>query len=406
MNAIYYPDYTTSSNLVNSIYESDEHTLSQLDALYLGHDVIHSSMCKALTLGGTNEEDSLEKLETELDNLLSRVMAEEAETVTITQRISDKDLTQKSTDLRQRYAQSAKRAQDWETLIYSDIHSYDFQALDIKIKPVIDFLTLQFPVNKAMSRSCIKKYLTEKTGNRYYIHNDENAIQQYGNLFSIQVHDVRSKKDLNAVIKALAHFGVTSDQVRILRIETSIDFYNAKSKALLIAVYKSLSYVEDSNNKRVYKNKREFVKAPSCPIALLDKLEDGYCIGINHRNSATYYRAYYKTTDRSATLATSEHRLRIEVNCSVEALKVDDGLSNLPTIIQRVFNLLKFTKLSLNASKHEKQRYNESVDIFGKRVREQYSATRHKRNLNKTIIKHAQLNTLISKKVSDLKRNF
>ena len=40
MNAIYTPNYTASSHYVNSIYESEAETLSKLDSLYAGRDLI------------------------------------------------------------------------------------------------------------------------------------------------------------------------------------------------------------------------------------------------------------------------------------------------------------------------------------------------------------------------------
>lgn len=402
MNAIYTPDYTTSSNYVNSTYESEAETLYKLDCLYAGHDWVASSMSKALIRGGNGEELLMAQLDEELDQLLLESLADEDNTITISPKILFKDLL----NLRQRYADNAKRADDWETEIYSDIHSYDFEAMGIEIKPVIDFLTLQFEVNRPTTRSHIKKYLTEKTGTRYYIESDERDIKQSGDVFTIRVHDIRSKRDLKAIINCLKHYGVNYNGVKIARIEASLDFYNAKHKALLIALYKSLAYVEGSNNERVYKYEKVFTPIPKSPRTVMNKLDKGYCIGVNHRDALTYYRSYNKTTDRGMSLSASEHRPRTEVNCAVSEFRVNDRLINLPEIIQCAFNRLKFTRLSKSATADDKKLYRKSVDTFGKQTKEHYSKSRNKRAFDQTIIKNSELNKVISKKVSNLKRNF
>lgn len=406
MNAIYNPNYTASSSHVNSIHESEAATLSKLDSLYYGQDLVKSSMGNAVSVGGNAQELLTARLDDELDQLLLESLADEGNIITVSPKISDEDLEQQLLNMRQRYTDNAKRADDWETEIYSDIHSYDFKAMGIEIKPVIDFITLQFEVNKPTTRHCIKKHLTEKTGTRYYIQNDESGIEQSGNVFTIQVHDVRSKKDLNIVIQCLEHYGVTYNEIKVTRIEASLDFYNAKSKAILTALYKSLAYIEGSTNQRVYKNKYEFQSIPVSPIHFLEKLECGYCIGVNPKGSPTSYRSYYKTTDRGLNLSEEEHRPRTEVSPAVSEFGVDDSLSNLPEIIQCAFNHLKFTRLSKSATADDKKLYWESVDMFGKQTKEHYSKSRHKRSFNQTITKNGELNKAISKKVSDLKRNF
>ncbi|TSH78438.1 hypothetical protein E2K73_00535 [Acinetobacter sp. RF15A] len=407
MNAIYNPDYTVSSRRVNLIYESEAATLSRLESLYSGQDLVQASMGKALSVGGNAQEVLTARLDDELDQLLLESSADESNIITVSSKISDEDLERQLQSMRQRYANNAKLADDWETKIYSDIHSYDFKAMGIEIKPVIDFITLQFEVNKPTTRHSIKKQLTEKTGTRYYIQNDEGGIEQSSNVFTIkQVHDVRSRKDLKAIIQCLERYGVAYGEIKVTRIEVSLDFYNVKSKALLIALHKSLAYFENSINERIYKTEKVFTPMPKTSISLLEKLEKGYCIGVNPDGSPAYHTSYHKTTDRGLNLHESEHRSRTEVNCAVSEFGVDDSLSNLPEIIQCAFNRLKFTRFSKNATADDKKLYQESVDTFGKQTKKHYSISRHKRNFNQMITKNGELNKVISRKVSDLKRNF
>ncbi|MDN5651842.1 MAG: hypothetical protein L0G51_04325 [Lactococcus lactis] len=403
MNAIYTADYMASLTYVNSNYESDAETLNKLNSLYCGRDELAS---KVLSLGGNAAELLTARLDAELDQLLLESSADESKVITVPPTVSNEDLEQILQVMHQRYADNAKLAQAWEAEIYSNIHSYDFEAMGIEIKPVIDFIVLQFEANKPTTYQQIKKHLTEKTGVGYYVEPDHNGLEQQSNTFTIRVHNVKSKKGLNAVIKPLEHYGVKQTDIKVARIEASLDFYNAKSKGLLTALYKSLAYVKDSTNQRVYKKQGEFQTIPTSPIHLLEKLEDGYCIGVNPKDSPVYYRSYYKTTDRRLNLNKSEYRVRTEVNCAVSELGVDNGLGNLPEIIQCAFNHLKFTKQSNKATEQDKKLYMESVGTFGKRNDAHYSNSRHKRTLDELLIKHAELNSLLSKCVSNLKRNF
>lgn len=407
MNAIYTPDYTASPHHVNSTYESEAATLRRLDSLYLGQDSGRSLMGVSLSVGGNAQERLMATLEDKLDQLLLESLVDEGNTITVSSTSSNEDLEQKLQDMRQRYTDNAKRANEWEAEIYSDIHSYDLKAMGIEVKPVIDFITLQFEVNKPTTRHSIKKHLTEKTGTRYYIQDDEGGIEQSGTMFTIkQVHDVRSRKDLKAIIQCLNGYGVVYREIKVTRIEVSLDFYNAKSKALLTALHKSLAYFENSINERIYKTEKAFTPIPKTSLDLLKKLEIGYCIGVNPDGSLAYHTSYHKVTDRGVDLPESEHRFRTEVNCAVSEFGVNNSLSNLPEIIQCAFDRLKFTRLCKSAAREDKELYRKSVAMFGKRVKEHYSESRHKRNFNQEIVKNGELNKAISRKVSDLKRNF
>lgn len=407
MNAIYPPDYTASLKYVNLAYESETETLHKLDSLYAGRDLVTSSMSKALSCGGNGQELLMAQLDNELDKLLLESLADERDIITVSPRISNKNLEQYLLEMRHRYAENAKHADDFGAEIYSDIHSYELQPMQIKVETVIDFLDLKFEVTKPSTRSLIKKYLSEKTGTRYYIADNERDIMQDGRVFTIRVHDIKTKKDLHKIITCLAHYGVRFENIKVQRIEVAIDFYGAKSKALLIALFKSLSYVEHSRNERIYKKDiGRFISIPDQPVRLLGKLENGYCIGVNQKDSLIYYRLYNKMTDKQRSLPEHEHRLRAEVNCAVSALVTDDSLSNLSEIIRCAFCQMKFTKLNRNASAEDKKLYRNSIAMFGLRQEQYYSKSRHKRELEESVTKNGELNKIISKKVSNLKRNF
>lgn len=394
-------------------YDAEDHGMSQ--RLYSRSLV--QSVREQVTLGFFNtfypeeiEARTVQEPSPILSNLDLEILEDllaKSSFIKVSPKISEEDLDLQLANISKRYEDNAKRAEELETTIYSDIHSYEFRTMGIKVIAVIDVLTLQFEVNKPVTRSDIKKYLTEKTGTRYYIQEDERNIEQSGNIFKIPVHDIRSKKDLRAIIKCLEHYGVNSNSIKVARIESSLDFYNAKSKALLLALYKSLAYDEGSSNERIYRHKGEVYPIPKFPNTAFSKIEKGYCIGVNYKGSPIYYRLYFKTRDRGQTLPEIEHRYRVEVNCDVSALKVSDNLTNLSEIVKASFKQLLFTQLGEKVTKKEQEIYRNTVQAFGKKQIPHYSKSRNKRLFsNDGVKKNADLNTLISKKVSNLVRNF
>jgi uncharacterized protein (UPF0371 family) len=50
--------------------------------------------------------------------------------------------------LTQIYAKNAQSADDFETIIYSNINNYDFKGMNIMVKAQVDFLDLYFEIEK------------------------------------------------------------------------------------------------------------------------------------------------------------------------------------------------------------------------------------------------------------------
>ncbi|MCX0340155.1 hypothetical protein [Acinetobacter radioresistens] len=136
--------------------------------------------------------NEIKAIEREIQNLKKKVkitrMAQQVLTVHATTSREELDLTLEA--IRLRYTENAKQADDLETKIYSNINSYDFKAMNIKIRARVDFLDLYFEITKASSRHDIKKFLTEKTGIKHY-------IKERLNGYVIRLHDMNSLKLLN-----------------------------------------------------------------------------------------------------------------------------------------------------------------------------------------------------------------
>lgn len=329
--------------------------------------------------------------EDELQNLLLELEIEESLDA------SDKPsiYEQSYLDLCERYAENAKKADQLETVIFSDIHNYDFKAMNIQIKAQVDFIDLYFEISKTTTRHDIKKFLTEKTGINHY-------ISEYETGFIIRLHDMNSLSVLRRRISYLRHFECKIDSFKIMQMELAIDFYNFKHRALTTALFKSIRLPSTVENLRVYKSQLGvFTPIPDTPYSMLRKLDNGYNIGINHRDADEYWHLYVKTTDHNKQpLPKNEWRIRAEKNIKRNVLnQMDNRLPNIKRVLLDGFKGLSFTQLTANASKHLTDEYKNTVRAFGTEIPTYYNKNRHKNNLPESMKKHGELNQLVSSAV-------
>lgn len=305
-------------------------------------------------------------------------------------------------DICARYEDNAKQADELKTVIFSDIHSYDFKAMNIQLKAQVDFIDLYFEIGKTRTRHDIKKFLTEKTGITHYI-----AEYQAG--FIIRLHDMNSFNVLRRRISYLKHFECNFDSFKIMEIELAIDFYNFKHRALTTALFKSIRLPSTVENLRVYKSQLGiFTPIPSTPHSMFRKLENGYNIGINHRNADEYWHLYVKTTDcNKRPLPKNKWRIRAEKNIKRNILnQMNNRLSNIKRVLLDGFKGLSFTQLTANSSKQLTNEYKNTVRAFGTEIPTHYDKNRHKKNLSESMKTHGELNQLVSSAVHNLVRNF
>lgn len=326
-----------------------------------------------------------------------------------------------------------------EAEITSDINTYEFaQKIEfknlkllkkdlnirhtpIKIKAVIDWLDLTFEVNpsicsftqKPNARSYIKSFLTAKTGTKHYVKLDESDINQAGLSFTIRLHNLSSKAELDKIVHLLAtQYGADPLRMKVANIELSLDFYNAPNRGLLSALHKSLKYISTADNFRIYKymqgdSRNKLTPVPKSPLALLKQFNRDWCMGINPKGAPVCYRLYPKTTDTNKQpLPSHEHRLRVEVTLNHSALTgTDNRLSNLTQIIKSGFKYLTFTELNKATSSEEKTDYRENIQPFGIEQKNT-SKNRNKRTLLSPIKTNAKLNKIVGKAISNLCRKF
>lgn len=334
---------------------------------------------------------------------------------------------------------NANVAETIEAEIYSNISSYSFEKhmvfknpelrekgysinfKPIQIKAVIDWLDLSFEVNptdcsfahRPNSRSYIKSFLTMKTGQKHYVKHDESDINQDGLIFTVRLHDIKSKADLLMIADLLEkQYGAEILRMKIRNIELSLDFYNANNRGLLSALHKSLRYQATADNFRIYKYVREDIRnkfnpIPHSPLMLLKRFNHDWCLGVNPKGSPLCYRLYVKTTDSNRQpLPTEDHRLRVEVTLDQAILKnTDCSIKNLQNIIKQGFKFLTFTELDKAAPNTFKESYDEIIKPYGKEQKAR-NVNRNKRSLQDGIKTHAELNSIVSKAIFNLCRKF
>ena len=348
--------------------------------------------------------NEIKAIDREIQNLKKKAkitrMAQQVLTVHATTSREELDLTLEA--IRLRYSENAKQADDLETKIYSNINSYDFKAMNIKIRARVDFLDLYFEIAKLSTRHDIKKFLTEKTGIRHYIKESLNG-------YVIRLHDMNSLKLLNERLRCLDHFGLLHQSMKIVELEVALDFYGYKHLGLTMALLKSLRLPSTANNFRVFKAKTGvFIPIPINPIVLHRKLKDGFNIGINHRLADEYWHIYQKQTDQNGTpLKESEWRIRAEKNIKESVLKrLNNSFSNIRQLLLESFKGLRFTHLKAEASSHQMDAYMNKIDVYGMEKEPYLDSHRNLRKLIPDIEMNAELNRLVVNAVCNLAKNF
>lgn len=348
--------------------------------------------------------NEIKAIEKEIQNLKKKAkirrMAQQVLTVHATTSREELDLTLEA--IRLRYTENAKQADDLETKIYSNINSYDFKAMNIKIRARVDFLDLYFEITKASSRHDIKKFLTEKTGIKHY-------IKERLNGYVIRLHDMNSLKLLNERLRCLDHFGLLHQSMKIVELEVALDFYGYKHLGLATALLKSLRLPSTANNFRVFKTQTGvFLPIPVNPIVLNRKLKDGFNIGINHRLADEYWHIYQKQTDQNGTpLKKSEWRIRAEKNIKAPVLtRLNNSFSNIRQLLLESFKGLRFTHLKAEASSHQVDVYMNKIDVYGMEKEPYLDSHRNLRKLIPDIEMNAELNRLVMNAVCNLVKNF
>lgn len=371
------------------------------------------------------ERENYEKLCAELDAIFAEPASEDTHrTITVKVDTPTRDVHALLDAYQERVAENAKQAEIMETDIYSDINTYGFAKgmvlTSVKIEAVIDWLDLRFTVDPAVcsfhkapeARSHIKAFLTRETGTRHYIKPDDSDVTQDGESFTIRLHDIRNAKDLRRITDLLkVKYGAQYDAMTIEAIELSLDLYNARNTALLVALHKSMLYSEDASKFRIYKTKGTQRSIPTSPSELVELLNEGYNIGMgDHRTDGFCIRAYFKRTDKGGlVLPSTEHRLRFEVTLTKSVFKhdgVDCHLKNLSQIITHGFKKVRFTKLSKHATTEERFAYRHEVQPFGKEQPIAISRSRHQRTLPDGIEVHSQLNEARKTAVRSLSKKF
>lgn len=300
------------------------------------------------------------------------------------------------------YASNAKSADQVETKIFSNIHSYDFKAMNIKLKACVDFVDIYFQVEKQCSRHDIKKYLTEKTKIRHY-------LKECGKGYIIRLHDMNSNHLINQRIAHLNHFGLIKESLKITEVEVALDFYDYKHLALITALLKSLKLPSYTNNLRIFKSQLGvFTPIPSDPITLHNKIKNGFNIGINHKLADEYWHLYRKQTDHNGLpLPDAEWRIRAEKNIKLNVLsKMDNRLSNIKRILLDCFKGIRFTQLKKNTAVKAKRLYADTVSTFGIETKSYIDTNRNYRTLPENIEMNTDLNKLALNAICNLAKNF
>lgn len=289
-----------------------------------------------------------------------------------------------------------------------------FKLNQPSVTAVIDWLALEFRVNRSAFvfkhpdkpfqdiRKLMKDHAIDP--NLYVVNSRTDR-----SMFTIHLHDIARVDQLHRVVELLqAHYGASPHEMRITTLELSLDFWNIRTKGMLLALSKSVRALESVQDEdfRVYLSPTRYSTMPKDPLKAMSYISQGYTIGIGHMRDDVYIRAYYKQTDRNAELPKHKRRLRIEVNLKGKTLEaMGNHTGNLKALIQQGFKYLSFTRLNAGVTDKEQARYVDQVELFG-RSTSVISRSRNRRNLPDYIKPNRELNDAIRKSVYNLSRYF
>lgn len=338
-----------------------------------------------------NYYEEMKAIESEILRLKTRTVCKPVEKRNLSFNIhtSNDDLDLIIESMKLIYANNAKNADQLETKILSNIHSYDFKAMNIKIKACLDFVDIYFQVEKSCTRHDIKKYLTEKTKIRHF-------VKESGNGYIIRLHDMNSISSINRRLMHLSHFGLEKNSLAITEMEVAIDFYDYKHLALITALFKSLKLPNNIENLRIFRAQTGvFTPISFDPIVLHSKIEAGYNIGINHKLADEYWHLYRKQTDQNGQpLPKAEWRIRVEKNVKVNVLsKMDNRLVNIKRVLLDCFKGIRYTQLKQGTIQKTKQLYDDKAEAYGAENEVYFDVNRNLRKLPS----HIELNTDLNK---------
>lgn len=281
-----------------------------------------------------------------------------------------------------------------------------------KVTAVIDWLKLKMTVSPTYAFSHPSKKFQDirKFLKLHGINNNARVDQSLADerIFTFDIHDVASGEQFKRVIALLeSEYGATD--MKIVMLELSLDFWHVGAGPLLLALAKSVraDTTVSSKDFRLYRGKGQFRVMPKSPHTAMRYINEGYTIGVGHRDkSKVYKRAYLKTRDQNQDLPQDQHRPRIETNLRGQVLAdLGNDADNLKHLVNEGFRHLRFTKLNDNATAKEVADYHNSAELFG-RESCVISKSRHKRKLHNFIKPHSDLNRVIDKAVWNFSRNF
>lgn len=308
----------------------------------------------------------------------------------------------------------------------TSIDSYSFKKLEFnnsklnefftirkpKVTAVIDWLKLQMTVSPTYSFSHPSKKFQDvrKFLKLHGINNNARVDQSLTDerIFTFDMHDVASGEHFKRVIALLeSEYGATN--MKIVVLELSLDFWHVGAGPLLLALAKSVraDTTVSSKDFRIYRGKGQFRVMPKSPHTAMRYINEGYTIGVGHRdNDDVYIRLYFKTKDQNKNLPTEQHCMRVEVNLSGQLLAdLGNDADNLKHLVNGGFGYLRFTKLNDGVTAAEARHYRERIELFGQE-KQIISRSRNKRDLPDFIRTHAELNKTASKAVCNFSRNF
>lgn len=225
------------------------------------------------------------------------------------------------------------------------------------LKAVVDWIEIEIHTEKPTKFQTIQNILREvqnlPASANPHVESLNKMPGGVATVFRFRIQDPERLGEVKRILKSLSYVGGNLPTFRVNEIEVSLDAYNSNPE--YAARFYRFATNLISKNHRLYREFK-FDKVQAIPRdfnSLIEKLSEGWNIGIGDRDTDDVYQhIYWKTTDNNGqTILVSEYRARIEVTLRGAALPcqtLDDWESFNFGALSRFFNFRKL-KDDLNA---------------------------------------------------------
>lgn len=203
-----------------------------------------------------------------------------------------------------------------------------------KFKAVVDWTDIEIQTARTTNSPAIRRRLNLilrlPQGKNVYVKPVDKEASGSATMFRLRIQDPKNWEQTDKILQRLEEHYVFAREPKVRAIEVAVDAYSRREATdhelaeFSVNCYRNMTHLV-SENRRVYRNYGSRVESPHLrKPQFINRIEDGYQIGIGNKTDALYQHAYLKTTDDGHILPKEEYRARIEIRLQGREIQDED----------------------------------------------------------------------------------